>query len=133
MCLLTALLLLVADSGQMLYARTCLKTGQLSFSFSQPENCKHNSEHACCAHKRTAKSTTAFSKAPCCAIEQTLIKQAVSGSYTAQYSEAVPEAALTATAFVIAPAAAVSSPITLQNQGPPLARHSPAFIRVFRI
>lgn len=132
-CLLTVLLLLFADSGQMLYARTCLKTGQLSFSFTQPDNCNHTTEHACCARKHRNHQSSSVSKAPCCAVAQTLIKQAISGSYAPQYNETAPKAVVTTISFVLAPVIVAYTLPLQQAQAPPPTRYSADFTGVFRI
>lgn len=134
-CLLTAVLLLFADSGQMLYARTCLKTGEMSLSFSPPANCGHTSQHGCCKNKQTANhaSATNFSKGPCCSINQALVKQAVSGTYSTQF-EPVQIGAITLTATYIAVPQLTNLDCTLYSRGiPPLLLKTTCFTQVFRI
>ncbi len=60
-----ALLILLADSGQTIYARTCLKSKQTQLSLTQPKGCCGTaSKHSSCHFKKSA----------CCEVSAKLLK-----------------------------------------------------------
>ncbi len=59
-------LLLFADSGQMLYAHTCLKTKHTHYSISTPKHC--------CADTK-AEANCGFKKSTCCEVSSKYLKQ----------------------------------------------------------
>jgi hypothetical protein len=64
--LLMVAVLLLADSGQTIYAHTCLKTNHTSLALSNGANC--------CGMKAAEKGALSFNKASCCRVTPTLIK-----------------------------------------------------------
>jgi hypothetical protein len=59
------LIILLADSGQTIYAHTCNKTKQTHVSLGQPKHC--------CAKKVT--NTCGIKKSSCCEVSSKLLKQ----------------------------------------------------------
>ncbi len=64
--LLTTLLLLFADSGQTLYAHTCLKSKHTHVTIGEPKHC--------CQESKT-KNHCGIKKATCCEITSKYLKQ----------------------------------------------------------
>lgn len=63
--LLLTLFILLADSGQMLYAHTCLKNNTTEFSFfKQNDCCKKTDASQCCQVKKTS----------CCIVNSAYLK-----------------------------------------------------------
>jgi len=63
--------MLLADSGQTIYAHTCLKKNRTSISLTNA---------ATCCHKKVAgKESCSFKKQNCCQVNSTLVKQVVPG------------------------------------------------------
>lgn len=60
------MLLLFTDSGQMLYAHTCLKTNHTHYSISSPKHC--------CVNEKK-ESNCSITKSSCCEISSTYLKQ----------------------------------------------------------
>jgi hypothetical protein len=83
------LLILFADSGQMIYAHTCLKSNRTSLSLFAPGNCciKKENKRSCCAKKAAEqeKSCT-LGKMSCCSVSTKYIKQSFP-SNEVKYSE----------------------------------------------
>lgn len=63
---LLTLLLLFADSGQMIYAHTCFKSKHTHYSFSAPKHC-------CGGEKETKECSV--TKSHCCEITSKYLKQ----------------------------------------------------------
>lgn len=59
-------LLLFADSGQMLYAHTCLKTNHTHYSISSPKHCCTNQQE---------ETNCSLKKSNCCEVSSTYLKQ----------------------------------------------------------
>jgi hypothetical protein len=77
-CILITSIILLADSGQMIYAHTCLKSGNVSLSLTKPgANCCPVPEvkHSCCAKKEALKKAAIVSHKACCALSAKYIKQ----------------------------------------------------------
>ncbi len=73
-------LILFADSGQMIYAHTCLLSHHTSFSLYIPNHCCAEDEKettkTCCAEKaETEKTNCALGKMDCCSLSSKYVKQ----------------------------------------------------------
>lgn len=75
--LLTTLLLLFADSGQTLYAHTCIKSKHTHITIGEPKHC--------CSEKST-KNHCGIKKASCCEITFKYLKQNFVSDSNQQYS-----------------------------------------------
>lgn len=64
--LFVTFLLLFADSGQMLYAHTCLKTNHTHYSISSPKHC--------CVNEKD-ESNCSIKKSSCCEVSSKYLKQ----------------------------------------------------------
>ena len=76
--LFITLLILFADSGQMIYAHTCFKSNHTSFSLYTPDHCcaKEEVTKSCCAKKVSeAKKNCALGKMSCCSVSSKYVKQ----------------------------------------------------------
>jgi hypothetical protein len=71
------LLILFADSGQMIYGHTCLKSKRTTISFFANKDCcaKREIKKSCCSKKAEEKKTCAFGKMSCCSISAKYVKQ----------------------------------------------------------
>jgi hypothetical protein len=74
------LLILFADSGQMIYAHTCLKSNHTSLSlFTPASDCcgkEETTKRICCAKKAAEqKKNCALGKMDCCSVSAKYIKQ----------------------------------------------------------
>jgi hypothetical protein len=72
------LIILFADSGQMIYAHTCLQSKHTSVSLYSPAGCciKIEKTKSCCAKKAVAeKKNCALGKMPCCSVSAKYVKQ----------------------------------------------------------
>jgi|GEM_PF-1747064 len=74
--ILITLLILFADSGQMIYAHTCHKSNNTSFSLYSPAHCGAvKVKKECCTKKKVVKhSGCALNKTNCCALSSKYVK-----------------------------------------------------------
>jgi len=120
-----ALLILFADSGQTIYARTCLKSKQTHLSLTQPKGCcgtasKHNSCH--------------LKKSACCEVSAKLLKgNFINSNLVNQDGIALPALLYVANAFSFSsPQPAISKPLPSLAFLPP-GIVAGAFTHTFRI
>ena len=72
------LLILFADSGQMIYAHTCFKSNHTSISLFSPGGCcvKAQSTRPCCVKKAAEeRKQCALGKMSCCSLSAKYVKQ----------------------------------------------------------
>ena len=77
--LFITLLILFADSGQMIYAHTCFKSNKTSLSLYTPDDCcdKEVSKKSCCAKKVSEhKDDCTIGDKACCSVSSKYVKQA---------------------------------------------------------
>lgn len=78
-CLFITSIILLADSGQMIYAHTCLKSGNVTLSLQKPGNdCCPVKEvkHNCCNKKKKEIQPVIKSEhKSCCALSSKYVKQ----------------------------------------------------------
>ncbi len=130
-------LILFADSGQMIYAHTCLKSNHTSFSLYAPGNCcaKKESTKSCCAKKiiEEEKKCT-LGKMSCCSVSSKYVKQSFpNNEVKLQPTEITREPATEITLFSVYIISSVQN--VLANSPPPLLRCKDdiRFTQVFRI
>lgn len=73
---LITLLILFADNGQMIYAHTCLKSNNTSFSLYSPAHCGAvKVKKECCTKKKVVEhDNCALGKMSCCAVNSKYVK-----------------------------------------------------------
>lgn len=78
-CLLITSIILLADSGQMIYAHTCLKSGDVTLSLKKPgtdccpvKEVKHN---CCNKKKKEIRPVVKSNHKSCCALSSKYVKQ----------------------------------------------------------
>lgn len=133
--LLLLVLILFADSGQTIYAHTCLKSNNTSFSLLSPAHCPVKKEvvKSCCAKRQTLSAETCrLGKASCCSVTSKFVKQAFPGRFielkaVKQFASA---AGIATYNFCFTAQQAIASPI---YSTPPYPAPSSPFTGVFRI
>lgn len=73
LCWFLTALLLFAESGQTVYAHTCLKQNKTTYSLTAETSCKKESSRPCCARRHQMQ--TGIKAAGCCVITAKYIKQ----------------------------------------------------------
>jgi hypothetical protein len=130
------LLILFADSGQMIYAHTCYKSNQTSISLFSADTCcgKEKVKKNCCTKQAEEKKSCSLGKMSCCSVSSTYLKQSfptneVKASVTAPVGEIFIELNLFSTYIID------SAPKVFLQSPPPSLRSKDdiSFARVFRI
>jgi hypothetical protein len=91
---LLMMLILFADSGQMIYAHTCFKSNQTSLSLFAADNCcgKKKSERTCCIKKASEQQKNCtIGKMSCCSVSAKYVKQSFPNSEEKQTRNTVLE------------------------------------------
>ncbi len=123
-CIFITVLLFVADSGQMLFAHTCLKSKHTTVSLVE---IKHCCKEDAVAHERS------ISKNSCCETSSKYIRQAVAGkTETGGEQKWLPELFATTEIFEIYTPVAFSSSFLFSTPHLPLSKCDICFTQVFR-
>jgi hypothetical protein len=119
------ILLLFADSGQTIYAHTCLKTNRTSITFAKVV--------PCCKNKATDKGIS-FNKANCCRVNSALMKQVVPAKIQLPTQLKIAVQVIFAGGFFNVFASGVSGlPFYISGSSPePLSKAGILFTQVFR-
>lgn len=117
------LALLIADSGQVLYAHTCLKSKHTHYSLNKPSHC--------CSKKVT--NDCAIQKSNCCEVTSLYAKQSFQTDNFdfRQFVQAVP--IMWKVNLFEAFALTLNEPRPVTFTPLPAHKHEPGFIQVFRI
>lgn len=140
LCLFMMLLMLFADAGQTIYAHTCLKSNNVSFSINTPAACKedeHRETKACCEKKKQQETEDCtVGKKDCCSVSGKYVKASLGGDNSVVTPLSVPLQAVAVTLFNLFTfeVQEANASIQVHPSPPPLAyAHSQGFIQVFRI
>ena len=120
------LLILFADSGQTIYAHTCLKSKHTNISIGAPKGC--------CAEKNSASHCT-LKKSSCCEVSSKLLKQGFINQPTTEAKAVTLEAKVLPTSQLFVFSAPQSVIPNLSNTSPPpvLCKSENTFTQTFRI
>lgn len=140
LCLFMMLLMLFADAGQTIYAHTCLKSNNVSFSINMPAACKDEQQHlkkTCCEKKKQQKTKDCtIGKKDCCSVSGKYVKASLGGDNTVITPLSIPLQAVALSLFNLFTFEVDETKALIQvyPSPPPLAyAHSQGFIQVFRI
>ncbi len=140
LCLFMMFLMLFADAGQTIYAHTCLKSNNVSFSINTPAACKEEAHHevkACCTKKKQKEADDCtIGKKDCCSVSGKYVKASLGGDNTVVTPLSVPLQAVVLSLFNLFTfeVEETNASIHVYPSPPPLAyEHSQGFIQVFRI
>jgi len=119
------LLILFADSGQTIYAHTCLKSKHTHISLGQPKHC--------CGEKKESNGCN-ITKAPCCEISSRYLKQDFISRQTIVAPTIVEVAVLSFSPFFIAYQCEKTTS-NYSNTSPPgtFSKSKDTFTQTFRI
>ncbi len=137
-CLLFTALILLADSGQTIYAHTCIKEDHTIIGLMAPPHCDEEAEvkaDACCAKKAAQKQADcALGISECCKVKSTFIKQFFPNRLAQE------DIAIIAVFALVNPLCKIQLPLlntvavyTPSNNSPPPLSYTPEFTGVFRI
>ena len=126
MCVVLCLLLLIADSGQVLFAHTCLKAKHTSYSLSTSKGC--------CNNINATTGALSFRKASCCEVSSKYVKQSPSTqSGTAHVIKLTPHVFVVTQLFEPVPSIIpVSSHLSFLSASYPVSKDNIPFLQVFR-
>jgi hypothetical protein len=134
------LLMLFADAGQTIYAHTCLKSNNVSFSINTPAACKEEQHHevkSCCEKKKQKEAEDCtVGKKDCCSVSGKYVKASLGGENTVITPLSIPLQAVALSLFNLFTLQVedASTAVQVYPSPPPLAYiHSQGFIQVFRI
>jgi hypothetical protein len=133
--LLTAIILF-AEAGQVVYAHTCFKSNETSFSLYSPAHCKDEVvEKSCCAKKQQTKSEECIKgKESCCGVSAKYVQQSFPTHETELKKPAIAKDVLLPVAFLIP--ISYSFPFSVANNiisSPPrIGQHSSSFLCIYR-
>ncbi len=120
------LLILFADSGQTIYAHTCLKSKRTNISIGNPKRC-------CAESKSTGHCT--LKKSSCCEVSSKLLKQGFINQPTTERKEVILESIVLPTSQLFVFCAHQSVIPNSSNTSPPpvLCKSENTFTQTFRI
>ncbi len=126
MCVVLCLLLLIADSGQVLFAHTCLKAKHTSYSLSISKGC--------CNNINATTGALSFRKASCCEVSSKYVKQSPSTqSGTAHVIKLIPHVFAATQLFeTILPVTSIINRLSLSSSSPTISKDDIPFLQVFR-
>lgn len=132
-----AAIILFAEGGQVIYAHTCFKSNETSYSLYVPAHCKEEVvKKSCCDHARKTvqKDECTLGKKSCCGVSSTFVKGNLQASQTDFKAPDVPKDFLCEQALIVLPViTGITNPTPLFAQAElPPGNTSPAFICVFR-
>jgi hypothetical protein len=133
--LLLIMLILFADNGQMIYARTCFKSNNTSFSIFKPSAClAENASRSCCHKKVTAgKNAWRLGKKSCCSVSGKFVKLSFPTNTLSVQTIAVNKDVIVHLSTLQSFASLGNSPQPVACNGPPLPPTAlRALIQVFR-
>jgi len=119
------LLILFADSGQTIYAHTCLKTKHTHISIGQPKHC--------CAEKKEENHCT-IKKSSCCEVSSKYLKQDFINQQTEVREVAATVSVLPVSQIFISSLVGVAA-LNQANTSPPIVfgKSENTFTQTFRI
>lgn len=137
--ILLAAIILFAEAGQVIYAHTCFKSNETSYSLYTPAHCKEEAEvvkKSCCskAQKSEKKDACTLGKSDCCGVFSKYVKGDLQSSQPDFKMPDVPKDFLCEQPLIVLPILeneARTSQSAADIELPP-NNTSPAFICVFR-
>lgn len=140
LCFFMTMLILFADAGQTIYAHTCLKSNNVSFSINTPAACKEEQqEHAkkaCCEKEKqeTESEDCTVGKKDCCTVSGKYVKASLGADNIKAVHISMPiQAAFVVLFQLFSFGADTQVSAFYYPTPPPLAySNSQSFIQVFR-
>lgn len=133
------LLILFADAGQTIYAHTCLKSNNVSYSLYSPAACKEEQEQVkrnCCEKKHTQEvEDCTIGKKDCCTVSGKYVKVPLGSDNLKATHINMPlqQAYIILFSLFTFEAATQSTSSIFYSTPPPLPyTHSQGFIQIFR-
>lgn len=133
--LLTAIILL-AEAGQMVYAHTCFKSNETSFSLYAPAHCNdEKTEKSCCEKKQRSRAEECInSTESCCGISAKYVQQSFPARETEWKNPSIVKQVVFAVVPFLTTYFSAVSPVAygLVSSSPPLLFSYSSFLCVFR-
>lgn len=132
--LFIAMLLLFAESGQVVYAHTCFKSNKTTLSLYTPAHCADEvQQKSCCGNKHTETTNECVvGKKSCCAVSATYVKQSFPANETELRKVSFALALFYQPTFFVAEIFFLPPPSFSFTESPPIPVRYPSFFCIFR-
>jgi hypothetical protein len=134
--LLIASIILFAESGQVVYAHTCFKSNETSFSLYSPAHCNDEKiEKSCCAKKQQITPEACVKgKESCCGVSSKYVQQSFPTHETELKKPVAAKSVFSALSFYVTTPGFVPTVVTacVASSPPLIVQYFASFLCVFR-